>query len=264
MSSQLHIKKTFTRLQSHHKPFPPLPQTPEWNSGPLASLCCAPQSASWAGWRSRCGWWAPCGQWGECHSPQRHAIRRRVPTLLAPRWVGWFLSLGQLDEGWRLPGIPMFTAWPHAGGWSGLSLWETPAEPGVPLANWEGKLGFLQWSLLFLRPAPLWEVHLLWSSARRWPAAPCSRQSCHRLAKQQAVPRKHGANKTLSTLRSCLVRASPCRHLGCHDAFWYKIFTFDKLNQAFRHRTGETQLHYKVSGWVLWGWGTTCCKKIGY
>ena len=69
-----------------------------------------------------------------------------------------------------------------------------------------------------------------------------SGQSCHRLAKRRAVPGKHGANKTLSTLRSRLVRASPCRHLGCPDVSWYKIATFNKLNQAFMHGTGEIWL----------------------
>lgn len=73
---------------------------------------------------------------GERHSPQRHAIRRRVAALLVPPWVS-FLPPGWLGEGWRPLSIPMFAAWPRAGGWSGLSSCEMPAEPSVPLANWE-------------------------------------------------------------------------------------------------------------------------------
>lgn len=80
--------------------------------------------------------------WSEAkhHSPQRHTIRRRTPTLLAPVQVGWFLPQGNLGEGWSAPGSPMFTH-PWAGSWSRTPCRGPAAECQIPPASWEGQRG---------------------------------------------------------------------------------------------------------------------------
>lgn len=120
MRSRLCVKNHFTCLQGHDKPFPTAqdPQVkPRTPNKPLPQEVLAEQS----GGTDVAGGLPAVISEGKRHSPQRQAISRRVPALLAPPQVG-FLPPGRLEEGWRPLGIPMFAAWPQAGGWSGLSL----------------------------------------------------------------------------------------------------------------------------------------------